>query len=256
MITIKLLGGAKKSFGTDLISAELDGKNIKTLLEHLISIKPKDTMDLDTKNILVAVNGVDSSALQGHDTILRPGDIVSIIPIIHGGSRMQLKIGSHNVELFNMSHQKGHNYDLLDSIRKKFPDLVMEGISSRCILGVTHAKKIIGLSLYAQKHGLLLSKKLHTEILLRFASTTQISAAIKKVGIDTDKDFTIIAIGKKSSQDKLWKHLAPYLSDPHYAKNAKHLRQLFKISKSHMGAASSETPLEDLLVEKAAVLVR
>lgn len=213
-------------------------------------------MDLDTKNILVAVNGVDSSALQGRDTMLRTGDVVSIIPIIHGGSRMQFKIGGHNVELFSVSHQKGHNYDLLDSIRNRFPGLVMEGISSRCILGMMHAKKIIGLSLYAQKHGLLLSKKLHTDILLRFASTTQISAAIKKVGIDSDKDFTIIAIGKKSSQDKLWGYLAPYLSEPRYAENSKHLQQLFKISKSHIGATSSDAPLEDLLVEKAAVLVR
>lgn len=256
MITIKLLGGAKKSFGTDQISADLDGKSIKALLEYLVSIKPRDTMALDTKNILVAVNGVDSSALQGHDTALRAGDTVSIIPIIHGGSRMQIKIGGHTVELFSVSHQRGRNYDLLDSIRKKFPDLVMEGISSKCVLGVTHAKKIIGLSMYAQKHGLLLSKKLHTDILLRFASTTQISAAIKKVGIDSDKDFTIIAIGKKSSRDRLWKYLAPYLSYHNYSKNARHLQNLFKISKGHIGAASSETPLEDLLVEKAAVLVR
>lgn len=250
------MGGAKKSFGTDLISADLDGKNIQSLLEHLVSIKPKDTMDLDTKNILVAVNGVDSSALQGRDTILQPGDVVSIIPIIHGGSRMQLKIGNHNVELFSVSYQKGRNYDLLDSIRNKFPGLVMEGISSKCILGVTHAKKIIGLSLYAQKHGLLLSKKLHTDILLRFASTTQISTAIKKVGIDSDKDFTVIAIGRKSSQDQLWKYLAPYLSKPHYSKNSRHLQKLFKISKCNIDAVSSDAPLEDLVVERAAVLVR
>lgn len=256
MITIKLLGGAKKSFGADIISADLDNKTIRDLLEHLASIKPKNTLELDTKNILVAVNGVDSSALQGQDTSLKPGDTVSIIPVIHGGSRMQFKIGSQSVELFCVSRQKNQNYEFLDSIRKKFPDLVLEGISSRCILSPTHAKKIVGLSLYAQKHKLLLSKKLQTDILLRFASTTQISLAIKTVGIDGERDFTIIAIGKKSSQNRLYGHLSDHLSSPHYAKNSKHLQRLFKISKDHIRSVSSQTPLEDLLAERAAVLIK
>jgi hypothetical protein len=76
------------------------------------------------------------------------------------------------------------------------------------------------------------------------------------VGIDTDDDFTVIAIGKKPLLDKLYRHLGPYLSDPQYAKSVKHLRRVFKISKSHIAAASSRTPLEDLLVERAAILVK
>lgn len=257
MITIKLLGGAKKSFGADLISADLDNKTIRNLLDHLMSIKPKDTLELDTKNILIAVNGVDSSALSGHDTILNPGDTVSIIPIIHGGAqRVQLKIGNASAELFHIKHEKGKNYSFLDSLRKRFPDLVLEGVSSRCILSPNHAKKIIALSLYAQKHNLLLSRKLHTDILLRFAATTQISSAIKAVGLDKTDDFTIIAIGKRSSQSKLHKYLAPHISQPDYAKNARHIQKLLSISKAHISAASSKTPLEDICVEKAAILVK
>jgi ThiS family. len=34
---------------------------------------------------LIAINGSDSSAMNGKDTIVRNGDIVSIIPVIHGG---------------------------------------------------------------------------------------------------------------------------------------------------------------------------
>lgn len=257
MITIKLLGGAKKSFGTDLISADLDSKTIRDLLDHLLSIKPKNTLELDAKNILVAVNGVDSSALDGQDTILNPGDTVSIIPIIHGGAqRVQLKIGSTSAELFHIKHEKGKNYSFLDSLRKRFPDLVLQGISSRCILSPTHVKKIIALSLYAQKHNLLLSKKIHTDILLRFAATTQISDAIKTVGLDKTDDFTVIAIGKRSSQNKLHGYLVPHLNQPDYAKNSRHMQKLFGISKTHVSAASSSTPLEDILVEKAAILVK
>lgn len=256
MITINLLGGAKKSFGTDRISAELDNKTVKNMLEYLLSIKPKHTLELDTKNILVAVNGVDSSALQGQETPLKPGDVVSIIPIIHGGSRMQFKVDGQCVELLSISHKKEKNYSLLESARKKLPSLVIEGIASNCILGPAHAKKIIGLSLYAQKHRYLLSKKLQTDILLRFAATTQISQAVRTVGIDRADDFTIISIGKKPLQDKLYRHVAPYLSRPQYRNSPRHLQILFKISKKHIMAASSKTPLEDLLVERAAVLVK
>jgi molybdopterin converting factor small subunit/tRNA threonylcarbamoyladenosine modification (KEOPS) complex Cgi121 subunit len=257
LITIKLLGGAKKSLGTDLVLAELDNKTIKNLLEHILSIKPKNTLDLDTKNILVAVNGVDSSALSGQDTVLQPGDTVSIIPIIHGGEqRTQLKIGSTSVELFHVTHKKDKNYEFLDSIRKRFPDLILEGISSRCIVSPTHAKKIIALSLYAQKHGLLLSKKLQTDMLLRFAATTQINFAIKTVGISRADDFTVVAIGKKSSLRHLHEYLMPYRKNLNYAKNSKHLQRLFRISKRHIGAASSKTPLEDMLVERAAILIK
>lgn len=257
MITIKLLGGAKKSFGTDLISADLDGKTISQLLEHLLSIKPENTLELDTKNILVAVNGIDSSALRGHDTVLSTGDVISIIPIIHGGARRtQFKISDHLIELFDIKYKKNHNYKFLDSTREKFPNLILEGISSRCILSPTHAKKIIALSLYAQKYDLLLSKKLQTDILLRFASTTQISDAIKKVGIDTCDEFIMIAIGPKSSLDKLYEYVGAYLKKMDYGKNSAYLQKLFGISKKHLHTITSNSPLEDLLVEKAAVLIK
>lgn len=257
MITIKLLGGAKKSFNTDLIHADFDGKTIDAMLSHLLSIKPANTIDFDTKNILVAVNGVDSSALSGRDTVLQQGDIVSIIPVIHGGtSRIQFKIDNHTVELFGVSYKKGHNYDFLESVRSKFPRLVLEGVSSRCILGPLHAKKIIRLSLYAQKHNLLLSKKLQTDILLRFAATTQISDAVKKVGINGSDEFMLIAIGTKASLNKLYGYLKSHLKETNYVKSSVHLQKLFGISKKQIQAASSDAPLEDLLVEKAAVLIK
>jgi len=255
LITIKFLGGAKKSFGTDLVSVDLDNVAIRDLLVRLLSIKPKNTLDLDTKNILVAVNGIDSSALEGQNTMLHSGDVISIIPIIHGGTqRTQFKIYNTWVELFNVTYDAGKNYDFLDSARKKFPSLIMEGISSKCILSVTHAKKIIELSLFAKKHEMLLSKKLQTDILLRFAATTQISEAIKAVGIEKHDDFTVIAMGTRSSLNGLWSYLAAHLVLTDYQKNFKSVQKQFKISKKHLATVNSNTPLEDLMVEKAAIL--
>ncbi|CAE6495322.1 MAG: MoaD/ThiS family protein [Candidatus Nitrosotenuis sp.] len=86
MITIKLLGGARKSFDSESIILDVNSITIGDLLEHLLSIKPNNTLDLDTKNILVAVNGIDSSALEGRNTLIQTNDTVSIIPVIHGGA--------------------------------------------------------------------------------------------------------------------------------------------------------------------------
>ncbi|MGQ0605842.1 MAG: KEOPS complex subunit Cgi121 [Candidatus Nitrosotenuis sp.] len=256
MIVIKLLGGAKKSFGTGLIQTDHDNVTVTKLLQYLLSIKPKNTLELDTKNILIVVNGVDSSALSGQDTILHSGDVVSIIPVIHGGARLQLKINSNNVELYAVYNKKGKNYAFLDDIRKKFPEIIVTGLSSKNLVSLSHAKKIISLSLYAKKHDLLLSKKLETDILLRFAATTQISFAIKTLGIEQQDNFTIIAIGKKSSLDKLCRYLKSNLTQINYATNSKHLQKQFKITQKHLDTVDSKFPLEDILVEKASVLIQ
>jgi molybdopterin converting factor small subunit len=36
-------------------------------------------------NILVVVNGVDSSILDASESLVQDGDIVTVVPIIHGG---------------------------------------------------------------------------------------------------------------------------------------------------------------------------
>ena len=174
LITIKLMGGAKKSFSTDKILLEKSNLTINELIKHLIQIKPSNTLEFDTKNLLIAVNGVDSSALQSYNTKVNDNDIVSIIPIIHGGSqtRMQFSIMNTDAEIFHMFNDKKFHTEFLNELRSKYPHLNIQAINSRFILGVRHAKKILGISLYAQKNNTLLSKKIETDILLRFAGTT------------------------------------------------------------------------------------
>ena len=105
MITVKLLGGAKKSFSTDTILFEKNILTLSELIDSLIQRKPKDTLEFDIANLLIAVNGIDSSALDGLDTKLEDNDVVSIIPIIHGGSvsRIQFSIMNSNVEIFDIA---------------------------------------------------------------------------------------------------------------------------------------------------------
>ena len=90
MIIIKLIGGAQKSFNSNELQIDKSDIPINELLELLLKTKPKNASELDIENILIAINGSDSSAMNGKDTIVRNGDIVSIIPVIHGGLSKKL----------------------------------------------------------------------------------------------------------------------------------------------------------------------
>ena len=257
MITVKLLGGAKKSFSTDTMLFEKNILTLSELINSLIQRKPKDTLEFDIANLLIAVNGIDSSALDGLDTKLEDNDVISIIPIIHGGSspRIQFSIMDSNVEIFDIVIHKELEIEFLNKLREKYPYLIIQAVNSRFILDANHIKKILALSLYAKKNKTLLSKKIETDILLRFACTTQISQAIKVAGRKPKNDFVIIGIGKKSTLDKLHSDLISYLNPQPLSKNNhEFLKKQFKISKKQMSTLSSSDPLEDILVEKAAVL--
>lgn len=258
MITVKFLGGAKKSFSVDSLILEKTDLTIEQLLDYLVKNKPENDNKLDVRNLLVAVNGVDSSAIDGQSTKLKNNDVVSIIPIIHGGSfkRIHFKISSSNVELFDVNLKQKLSIDFLDILRKKFPNLVIQGISSNYILSKSHAQKIISISYLAKKNHTLISKKIDTDILLRFAGTTQIQDDIERVGIKNNSGFVIIAIGKQLVIDKLFNFLKPNLSNNPLSKNNQiFLRKKFNITKKHMDSVLSKNSLEDLLVEKATILI-
>ena len=91
---------------------------------------------------------------------------------------------------------------------------------------------------------------------MRFACTTQIIRAIKTAGLKPQQSSIIIAFGKKSSLKKIQLELKPLLNSKTISQNnSNFLKKQFKISKKHLDSIESKNPLEDLLVEKAAVLV-
>lgn len=84
MITLKLLGGVK--FATGKTSIIID-KQQSTVNEIINEIKndSKNSKILHEQNLIITVNGVDSSVSGGKDTIIKSGDVVTIVTIIHGG---------------------------------------------------------------------------------------------------------------------------------------------------------------------------
>ena len=256
MIQIKFLGGAKKSFATGRMSMDESGMTVGDLLDALLKIKPGNTPDLDVSNILVAVNGADSSALQGRVTVLNDGDVVSIIPVIHGGSgyHTRLCILNRHVAAVRIRGSRSYDYALLEDLRKRFPGITLQAVDGRFVLNRRHLEKLVALSLRSGKKHILLSHKLETDLLMRFALSGQISEAIRLAGLQPGRDFVLIGIGSTRSLDALERGLDFDAAPLFAADNSAFLRRHFGITKKNLDSALSKDRLADLLAERAAVL--
>ena len=257
MFTVKFVGGAKKSFPAEQLEINKSDISIQELITLLLKLKPSDSPDLDTDNVLIAVNGADSSTLDGRSTIIKNNDLVSIIPLIHGGAskRLTFMYAKKQIQVTEIKGQSSTDIHFIDRLRKKYPKILLQAVSSNLILNEYHLQKILSISFESQKSNVLLSNKLEIDILMRFALTTQISSAIKNAGIKPKTNFVVIAIGNKKTLDLLYEDLLP-LSTTLFSKNHElYLKKHFKITKKHLDSVYSKNPLEDILVEKAAILL-
>jgi molybdopterin converting factor small subunit len=84
LITLKLLGGVKFAVGKNSVVIEKSQSTVKEIIEELKNeaIEPKI---LNEKNLMVSVNGIDSSVTGGKETVIKTGDVITIVTIIHGG---------------------------------------------------------------------------------------------------------------------------------------------------------------------------
>lgn len=82
MITVRLLGGAGKAVGAGTIEIDSDSATVGDILDMLES---RTSGAFGASNVLVAVNGADSSAAGGARAAVRAGDDVAVIPVVHGG---------------------------------------------------------------------------------------------------------------------------------------------------------------------------
>ena len=257
MITVIFLGGAKKSFSTDKLEIQKDMMTVSDLLEYLQKSISDDKPSIDVQNLLIAVNGIDSSALGGNNTDLKDGDVVSIIPVVHGGNikRITFRVATSHVELIRLGKINFDPVIFLENLRKQYPDLIIQGVKSKYIVSTTHAKNVITISLTAQRADVLLSNKIETDLLMRFAFTRQINDAIKKIGLEKGQDSILIIIGKKSSVDRLFKEIRHLIKtfEP-ISGNSNFIKKEYLITKKQLDCIMSKNKLEDLLSEKSAVL--
>lgn len=85
MITIRLLGGAQKAMGKSTVTLDIKETILSEILGMLQKVSESPHM-LDSENLLVAINGVESSILGGGQAMIKSGDTVTIVTILHGGT--------------------------------------------------------------------------------------------------------------------------------------------------------------------------
>lgn len=70
--------------GKNSIVIDKPQSTVKEIIEELKS-ESRNTEILNEQNLMVSVNGVDSSVTGGKETVIKSGDIITIVTIIHGG---------------------------------------------------------------------------------------------------------------------------------------------------------------------------
>jgi molybdopterin converting factor small subunit len=84
LITVDLLGGIRKTAGFSTVNINVTNSSINeilTLLEKEYDLKNK----IKEGEIMIAINGVESSVLGGRGAKISSGDTITILSVVHGG---------------------------------------------------------------------------------------------------------------------------------------------------------------------------
>ena len=85
MILIRFLGNFKKLTGCSSLVYEKYPASINDIISFVNRLALGADVELRQDNFLMVINGVDSSVLNSDEPILQDGDLVTIVPVIHGG---------------------------------------------------------------------------------------------------------------------------------------------------------------------------
>jgi tRNA threonylcarbamoyladenosine modification (KEOPS) complex Cgi121 subunit/molybdopterin converting factor small subunit len=193
MITIRLLGGARKAVGKPTVDLDRPSASIVEILQFLTGISTNAHL-LQPNNLIVAVNGADSAALQGQNTLAKSGDIVTIVTVVHGGG--DYTIDGNHVSIIGVRGIAGDAGNLVDRLRAEHKGLLIQAIKAEAVYGTDHLLGVLRMTLEAEKRKIMLANKRETEFLLRLACRGQISDAIKSVGLKSDGAGCFVAVSQ------------------------------------------------------------
>lgn len=195
MITIRLLGGAKRALGKPSVDLDRPAASVAEILQFLTSIA-NDAHLLQPNNLIIAVNGIDSAALQGQQTLAKSGDAVTIVTVVHGGA-IHVLDGLH-ISITGIRSIVDDPGDLIDRLRVGHHAVSIQAIAADAVYGVGHILEILRMALEAEKRKMTIANRLETELLLRLACTGQISDAIYRAGLKKDRAGCFVAFSQKN----------------------------------------------------------
>jgi hypothetical protein len=84
MIVIRLLGPIQKILNSKIMYLHKNETSIPELMSFLRE-KAMVPNNIDQKNFVIAINGIESSLISQDDSAIKSGDTVTIASLIHGG---------------------------------------------------------------------------------------------------------------------------------------------------------------------------
>src|SRR5215211_3717619 len=195
MITIRLLGGAKKAVGKPAVNFDRSSVSISEILDFLTTISAKPHL-LQRGNLIITLNGVDSASLQGHDTTVKSGDTVTVVTVVHGG--MDYMLGSYHLLIIGVLRIVYDPGRLVDMLRDRYGNVSIQAVSANVVYGEEHLVGVLRIALEAEKRKIMLTNSPEMELLIRLMGTNQIEEAIRRAGLKKDSAGCFIAFSQES----------------------------------------------------------
>ncbi len=85
MITIKLLGSIKKLVGQSDLKIEPSLHTTVNDILNFIQNNCKMKNEIKQSDLMIAINGIESSIIGGNNAVVSSGDVVTILSVVHGG---------------------------------------------------------------------------------------------------------------------------------------------------------------------------
>jgi len=200
MIAIRLLGGAKKAVGKPDVSLDLPSATISDILDYLATISTEPHL-LQRNNLIIALNDVDSASLQGNNTVVKSGDTVKIVTVVHGGGSgggTHYTLDTYNVSITGVQKISHDPRELVDILRGQRNNVSIQAVDANAVYGKEHMLGVLRIALEAEKRNIMLANRCEIELLVRLAGTDQISEAIRRVGLKKGVAGCFIAFSQEN----------------------------------------------------------
>lgn len=93
VVTVKFVGALRGILGKERLTVKVEKKTpVRELVKEIVEKQPKlkralidPELEDPRPNALILVNGKEISVLEGLETVVKDGDEVVFVPVIHGG---------------------------------------------------------------------------------------------------------------------------------------------------------------------------
>jgi tRNA threonylcarbamoyladenosine modification (KEOPS) complex Cgi121 subunit/molybdopterin converting factor small subunit len=254
MITIRLLGGAKKAVGKPAVNFDRDSAAVSDILKFLTTISSQPRL-LQPSNLIITLNGMDSASLDGNNTVAKSGDTVTIVTVVHGGANCMLD--SYHLSIIGVPRIMQDTGKLVDMLRAQHNNASIQAVNANAVYGEEHVRGVIRIVLEVEKRKIMLTNRRETELLIRLTGTNQIAEAIRRAGLK--KDTAGCFVGFSQDTDSLQQFESQIKRD--FELDSSVLRPSKEKKDRFVSKLGFATRLDDnefllYLLEKAAILVK